>query len=187
MADSDFEKLYHHEIDVEVVEGYRPGGFHPTIIGDTFCDGRYSIVHKLGYGSYSSIWLARDHRLSRYVALKILIADESQESGEGGILRLLAKGDPNCVGRQFIPPLLDEFFFDGPNGRHLCLVQEPAGYNVAASKENSSNCKFPRDAARSIAAQLIMGIYYLHKNDICHGGMLPQALFLRLNLLGLLI
>ncbi|KAL4791518.1 kinase domain-containing protein [Aspergillus venezuelensis] len=146
MADSNFEKLYYPEIDVEFVR------------------------------VNSSIWLARDHRLSRYVALKIVIAGKSQESREGGILCLLAKGDPNCVGRQFNPPLLDEFFFDGPNGKHLCLVQEAAGYNVAASKENGSSCMFPRDAARSIAAQLIIGLCYLHKNDICHGDLYPFLL-----------
>ncbi|KAL4961928.1 kinase domain-containing protein [Aspergillus stella-maris] len=149
MSDSNFEEFYYPEIDVEVVERYRPNGFHPTIIGDTFCD-------------------ARDHRFSRYVALKIVIAGESQESREGGILRLLAKGIRTA-----------SFFSEGQNGRHRCLVQEPAGYNVVASKENSSSCMFPRDAARSIAAQLIMGLYYLHKNDICHGDLYPHNFLLR--------
>jgi serine/threonine protein kinase len=173
-------------MDVENLEGYMPGGYHPTVIGDTFCSGRYTIVHKLGFGGYSTIWLARDQQLLRYVSLKILIAGAaSQDSHEAEILHLLTKGDPNCVGTQFIPPLLDQFSFDGPNGHHRCFVGEPAGWSIATSKENSTNFMFPRDAARSIAAQLIMGMSYLHANDICHGGMQNTSLSLHPRLIAL--
>ncbi|EER23503.1 Protein kinase domain containing protein [Coccidioides posadasii C735 delta SOWgp] len=168
---SEAERLYYPESDVEDLEGYRPGGYHPTLIGDTFCGGRYKIVHKLGFGGYSTIWLAHDQQLQCYVSLKILVAGASQGSNEGEILCLLAKGTLNCFGRRFIPTLLDQFSFDGPNGHHLCLVGEPAGCSIANSKENSTNFMFPRDAARSIAAQLIMGLNYLHANDVCHGDL----------------
>ncbi|KAK2808117.1 hypothetical protein FQN50_005035 [Emmonsiellopsis sp. PD_5] len=179
MADSSplvSERTYHPEVDVEDLEGYTPGGYHPTLIGDTFCNGRYTIVHKLGFGGYSTIWLARDQQLHRYVSLKILVASASQDNRESEILHVLMKGDPNCVGRQFISPLLDQFSFDGPNGHHRCLVGEPAGCSIASSKENSTNFMFPRDAARSVAAQLIMGLSYLHANDVCHGGTFSQHL-----------
>jgi serine/threonine protein kinase len=39
---------------------YRPGGFHPVKLGDTFKDGRYKVYHKLGWGGFSTVWLARD-------------------------------------------------------------------------------------------------------------------------------
>ncbi|PGH05300.1 CMGC/SRPK protein kinase [Blastomyces parvus] len=182
MADSPpviTERTYYPEVDVEDLEGYTPGGYHPTLIGDTFCSGRYTIVHKLGFGGYSTIWLARDQQLQRYVSLKILVAGASQDSRESEILHVLMKGDPNHVGRQFIPPLLDQFSFDGPNGHHQCLVGEPTGCSIAASKENSTDFMFPCDAARSIAAQLIMGLSYLHANDVCHGDLHLHNFLLR--------
>lgn len=164
------EDIYLPEIDVEELEEYALGGYHPTLIGDTFRDGQYTIVHKLGYGGYSTIWLAHDRTLGRYVALKILVADASNTNTESKILRFLGHGDSAHPGKRFIPPLLDQFSFDGPNGHHQCLVEQPGGCNVAMSKEDSVDIMFPVETARSIAAQLIMGLSYLHSCGVCHGG-----------------
>lgn len=60
ITSSDDGLVYVEEPDIEELEAYTPGGFHPTDIGDQFCDGRYEVVHKLGYGGYSLIWLAQD-------------------------------------------------------------------------------------------------------------------------------
>lgn len=168
------EKSYYPEADVENLEGYVPGGFHPAMIGDTFHGGRYRIVHKLGCGGYSMVWLARDQQLQRYVSLKILVASASGNSNESNILRLLQNGNSGHPGKQFIQTLLDEFKFEGLNGQHLCLVGVPYGYSISRSKEDSVNFMFPVDAARSAAAQLIMGLLYLHANGICHEGNYSQ-------------
>jgi serine/threonine-protein kinase SRPK3 len=169
------EDVYIPDIDLENFEDYAVGGFHPTVIGDTFHNGRYEVAHKLGFGGFSTVWLARDNHLERYVSLKIMVAHESSKSTESSIFQLLSIRDgPAHQGQQFIPRLLDQFSFDGPNGRHTCLVQEPAGCSIAASKDNSIDFLFPVETARSIAAQLIMGVAYLHSRCACHGGMFIQ-------------
>jgi hypothetical protein len=43
----------------EDLEDYRPGGYHPVRIGDDFNDGRYTIVRKLGWGHFSTVWIIR--------------------------------------------------------------------------------------------------------------------------------
>jgi len=58
------------------IDDYRLGGYHPVGIGDVFAQGRYRIVNKLGYGSSSTVWLARD-RLGKLMTLKIMRADLS--------------------------------------------------------------------------------------------------------------
>lgn len=162
---------YFPDDDVENLEAYRPGGFHPAIIGEKLADGRYTIVHKLGYGSYSAIWLARDEAAGRYVSLKISVASETPTSHEAKILRRLSRiASSNRLGRRIIPHLLAEFMFEGPNGHHICLVQEPAGPSISLSKEASNNFMFPPETARSIAAQLITGLALLHEQGGCHGG-----------------
>ena len=45
----------------EPLERYVSGGFHPVALNDTFHNGRYTIRYKLGYGGYSTVWLARDN------------------------------------------------------------------------------------------------------------------------------
>lgn len=164
------EDVYIGNTELEDLECYKAGGFHPTIIGDTFQGGRYRVVHKLGHGGYSTVWLARDQESDRYVALKILGAWEFGTSKEAGILHRLQSSDAPITGQEFIPRLLDHFTIEGPNGKHTCVVLEPAGCNLAAAKDCSVHRLFPVETARSIAAQVIMGLAFLHSRGICHGG-----------------
>lgn len=48
----------------ESLSKYQPGGYHLVTLGDTFKNGRYKIHHKLGWGGFSTVWLAYD---SEYV------------------------------------------------------------------------------------------------------------------------
>ena len=121
-SDASVEDIYSPEDDVEDLDQYRAGGYHPTLIDDSFQEGRYTLVHKLGQGGYSTIWLARDHQQHRYVSLKIKVSDALPPSGESQIMRLLGDHDAKEKGRRFVPKLLDEFSIAGPNGNHSCLV-----------------------------------------------------------------
>ena len=44
----------------EGLEDYRRGGYHPVKLGDTFKNGRYRVESKLGWGHFSTVWLAFD-------------------------------------------------------------------------------------------------------------------------------
>ena len=165
--------IYLSQPDVEHFERYRIGGYHPVVIGDTFQDGRYQVVQKLGFGGYSMVWLARDVKLGCYVALKIQVANKVALDAEKSILRMLNGIDSNNSshpGREFIVRLLDEFIINGPNGEHLCLVLELARCSIAACQDDYATSMFSVEAARSITAQLILGISYVHSLGILHGG-----------------
>lgn len=58
-----YDSSYSHSVmteDEEDWEDYVKGGYHPVHIGDKFSDGRYIIVRKLGWGHFSTVWLAKD-------------------------------------------------------------------------------------------------------------------------------
>ncbi|KAH8707274.1 Dual specificity tyrosine-phosphorylation-regulated kinase 3 [Beauveria bassiana] len=79
----------------EWIEDYRPGGYHPVLLGDLFNDGQYKVIRKLGEGSFSTVWLARDERqVKSYVALKIRVAEASGQASEVRILQHLAAVAP---------------------------------------------------------------------------------------------
>lgn len=63
--------------DEEDLEDYCRGGYHPVSVGDTFADGRYAIVRKLGWGHFSTVWLAKD---LMYVATNECEASRCDES-----------------------------------------------------------------------------------------------------------
>lgn len=44
----------------EGTEDYRRGGYHAVRIGDTFKNGSYVVQSKLGWGHFSTVWLAWD-------------------------------------------------------------------------------------------------------------------------------
>ena len=163
--------------DVEQLERYRPGGYHPIVIGDRLHD-RYRIVHKLGFGAYSTIWLARDEEAARYVAIKISVADGSPQ--ESNILRQLGSVYPKdrLPKNANIPSLLDEFVIKGPNGEHRCFVTPPARMSLSEGREASYTRLFQLPVARAIAAQLIQVVAFLHSQGVVHAGVSAKSLYI---------
>ncbi|KAE8141237.1 kinase-like domain-containing protein [Aspergillus pseudotamarii] len=165
----------------EWVEDYRPGGYHPVVLGDIFKNGQYKVIRKLGEGSYSTVWLARDLKNSGYVALKILVSDISGSTTELRILRHITEVAP-VVGARHITRLLGEFEHRGPNGVHRCLVFEPMGPSVNTMVEELPQFKprmqgmkirYPLRIAKSILKQSLQALAFLHENGIAHGDFQP--------------
>jgi hypothetical protein len=54
--------LYTCDIDAEPLQRYCRGGYHPVKLGDALNGGTYKILHKLGWGGYSTVWAAKHQR-----------------------------------------------------------------------------------------------------------------------------
>ncbi|KAI9837121.1 MAG: hypothetical protein M1819_000772 [Sarea resinae] len=156
--------------DVERLKYYRLGGYYPILIGDRL-HGRYRIVHKLGYGSFSTTWLARDQQLSTFAAIKVGTSDSDHH--EVDVLSSITDSTLECKGRgkPLLPVVLDRFNLRGPNGTHFCLVTNPARCSLADTKEASNSGLFHLPVARALAAQLVIAVARIHDQKYVHGDL----------------
>jgi serine/threonine-protein kinase SRPK3 len=200
------ENLYPDCLEIfphEALEKYNPGGFHPVNLGDTFQDGRYTIRHKLGYGGFSTVWLAHDQdtryvpgpqylasltwhvSLRQWVSIKFKSAAASTEDldqdPEVSTLKQLEKRYAESAQHNPMPSirLLDCFHHTGPNGTHNCLVMELLGPSLS----NVLDCYAYRewtmrpDTMLRASCQLLDALAFLHQAGFAHGGV--AALVLR--------
>ncbi|KAJ5824074.1 hypothetical protein N7447_006414 [Penicillium robsamsonii] len=105
--------------DVEDLDICNLGGYHPLQVGDELDNARYGVIDKLGYGGYSTIWLARGIQIARYVAVKVITA-ANDYTREASVISSLGNA-PSTPGKEVIPPLIDQFWIYGPNGKHRCF------------------------------------------------------------------
>ena len=155
---------------------YYLSDLHPVHIGDRLDGDRYKIVHKLGYGTPSTVWLARDRGLRKYVALKIKEAGISKFHNELDILNHISRFKSDHPGRIYSAAslLLRQFWIDGPNG----LVFQVCGPSI--SRLYDCNIRLRTHLARSIALEVTQGLAYLHSEGICHGDLTAENVLFQL-------
>ncbi|CAN6168040.1 unnamed protein product [Urochloa humidicola] len=151
------------EEEDEGVDGYRKGGYHAVRPGDQFAAGRYVAQRKLGWGNFSTVWLAYDVQSQRYVALKIQkSAPEFAQAAlhEIEFLSEITKRDPsNC---KCIIHLIDHFKHTGPNGQHICLVFEFLGDSLLKLVQYNQYKGIGLDRVKRICKSILVGLDYLH-------------------------
>ncbi|KAJ9314293.1 hypothetical protein DTO271D3_5522 [Paecilomyces variotii] len=164
--------------EVERLEKYQPGGYHPIMIGDIL-QSRYRVAHKLGYGTYSTTWLCQDCQSGKYVAVKVGTAESSAR--EVDVLDSLNHSSPlDHPGRAMIPSVQDRFVLRGPNGNHSCYVTALARCSISGAKDGSYRRIFQAKTARSLIMQLVLAVDYIHSKGVVHGDLHVGNVLLRL-------
>ncbi|XVF69058.1 hypothetical protein PTKIN_Ptkin11bG0050600 [Pterospermum kingtungense] len=164
----------------EGTEDYRRGGYHAVRVGDTFKNGCYVVQSKLGWGHFSTVWLAWDTRRSRHVALKIQKSARHYTEAamdEIKILKQIAEGDPDD--KKCVVKLLDHFKHSGPNGQHMCMVFEYLGDNLLTLIKYSDYRGVPLHMVKEICHHILKGFDYLHRElSIIHTDLKPENVLL---------
>ncbi|GAA0142318.1 hypothetical protein LIER_03247 [Lithospermum erythrorhizon] len=168
------------EEEDEGMESYRKGGYHAVRMGDSFNAGRYIAQRKLGWGQFSTVWLAYDTHSSVYVALKI--QKSAPEFGQSAlheieVLSAISDGDPS--NSKFVVRLVDHFKHVGPNGQHLCMVLEFLGDSLLQLTKYNRYKGLELKKVKEICRCILTGLDYLHRElKLIHTDLKPENILL---------
>ncbi|XP_078677073.1 SRSF protein kinase 3-like isoform X2 [Branchiostoma floridae x Branchiostoma belcheri] len=189
--DEDEEVLGSDEDEQEDPQDYCKGGYHPVKIGDLF-NSRYHVVRKLGWGHFSTVWLAWDlkpqqssdpsARGRRFVALKVVkSAAHYTETAldEIKLLKCVRESDEIDPMREKVVQMVDDFKISGVNGTHVCMVFEVLGCHLLKMIIKSNYQGLPLPIVKCIIRQTLQGLEYLHtKCKIIHTDIKPENILL---------
>jgi len=133
--------------------------------------GRYEIEREIGQGAFATVYLAKDSRHERQLALKVLNADPNSETGELRFIReirMLARlQHPNIL------PLHDSGHVDA-----LLYYLMPYVSGETLRARMSRERHLPIDAATRISCEAADALSYAHGQGIIHRDIKPENILL---------
>lgn len=138
----------------------------------SFLSDRYEILSKVGAGGMSDVYKAKDHILSRFVAIKVLKQEFSEDSSFVTKFRAEAQ---SAAGLEH-PNIVNIYDVGSENGLYYIVMEYVEGITLKTYIEKKGQLSFKESA--SIAIQVARGIEAAHNKNIIHRDIKPQNIII---------
>jgi serine/threonine protein kinase len=140
--------------------------------GTTTIAGRYRIEGRLGVGGMSTVHLAFDNRLERYVALKLLAEHLADDATFVSRFRREALSAARLVHPNIVQVF--DFGFDEGHHQHFIVMEHVSGNSCAELLRDRGHLEV--EEAVGIVTQACRGLDYAHRNGVVHRDVKPGNL-----------
>ena len=137
------------------------------MIGD-----RYEILEKIGTGGMSDVYKAKDHKLNRFVAVKVLKQEFSENANFVSKFRVEAQAAAGLMH----PNIVNVYDVGEESGIYYIVMELVEG--ITLKKYIEKKARLSVKEAISIAIQVSMGIEAAHNNHIIHRDIKPQNIII---------
>ncbi len=133
---------------------------------------RYEILEKIGTGGMSDVYKAKDHKLNRFVAVKVLKQEFSENANFVSKFRVEAQAAAGLMH----PNIVNVYDVGEENGIYFIVMELVEG--ITLKKYIEKKARLSVKEATSIAIQVSMGIEAAHNNHIIHRDIKPQNIII---------
>ena len=133
---------------------------------------RYEILEKIGTGGMSDVYKAKCHKLNRYVAVKVLKQEFSENASFVSKFRIEAQAAAGLMH----PNIVNVYDVGEEDGMHYIVMELVEGITLKNYIEKKARLSVKE--AVSIAIQVSMGIEAAHNNHIIHRDIKPQNIMI---------
>ncbi len=137
-----------------------------------FINDRYEIIDKVGSGGMADVYKARCHRLNRFVAIKVLKQEYSDDKNFVNKFR----GEAQSAAGLSHPNIVNVYDVGDDNGLHYIVMELVEGITLKNFIERK--VKLEVKEAVGIAIQIAMGMEAAHLNHIIHRDIKPQNIII---------
>ena len=137
-----------------------------------FLADRYEIIEQIGTGGMSDVYKAKCHKLNRYVAIKVMKSEFSEDKTFVSKFRAEAQS----VAGFTHPNVVNVYDVGDENGVYYIVMELVEG--ITLKKYIEKRGKIPFKEAVSIAIQVANGLDAAHKHNIVHRDIKPQNIII---------
>ncbi len=141
----------------------------------TILDERYEIIDVVGTGGMSTVYRAKDHRLKRYVAVKVLKTEYSNDANFVSKFRVEAQASAGLTH----PNIVSVYDVCEDNGRYFIVMELVEG--ITLKEYINLNGRLTMDQALDFSMQVASGLEAAHEHHVIHRDIKPQNIIVSKN------